>query len=102
MTGYYEALSIGPSHNYYFGRASADVTGFVAYFCLGMSGAFAAVRAQAIQAARRGAEDHSPCTTAVLCRGWLSGGLLSLQDPSRKSRSYRLGPEYERLVTEGT
>lgn len=137
LTGYYEALAVGPSHNYYFGRAEADVTGFIAYFCSGMSEAFAAVRTQAVQAARRGAEDHSPLlrrldprqrrlldlfrrraaattgeiaahlglsprTAAVLCRGWLSGGFLSLQDPSRKSRAYRLGPDYERLVTGGT
>lgn len=44
LNGYYEALSVGPSHNYYFGRAEADVTGFVAYFCQGMADAFTKVR----------------------------------------------------------
>ena len=137
LTEYYEALAAGPSHNYYFGRAEADVTGFVAYFCRGMAEAFAAVRTQAVQAARRGAQDRSPLlrrldprqrrlldlfrrqgtatageiaahlglsprTVAALCRDWLAEGFLSLQDPSRKGRSYRLGSEYERLVTEGT
>lgn len=136
LTGYYEALVIGASHNYYFGRAEADVTGFVAYFCLGMAEVFAAVRAQATQAAQRGAQDRSPLlrhldprqrrlldlfrrqgtatgsevaahlglstrTVATLCREWLAEGFLSLQNPSRKGRSYRLGPEYERLITEG-
>ena len=43
----------------------------------------------------------SPRTVAALCRDWLSEGFLSLQDPSRKSRSYQLGPDYERLVMEG-
>jgi len=44
----------------------------------------------------------SEAFAAVLCHGWLSSNFLSVQDPSRKSRSYRLGPEYERLVTGGT
>ena len=135
LTGYYDALAAGPTHNYYFGRVEADVTGFVAYFCLGMAEAFAAVRTQAVQASRRGAQDRSPLlrqldprqrrlldlfrrqgtatageiaahlglsprTVAVLCRDWLSSDFLALHDPSRKNRSYQLGPDYERLVTE--
>ena len=57
---YYKALETGTSHNYYFGRAKADVTGFVEYFCRGMAEAVTAVRAQAATASRRGAMDHSP------------------------------------------
>ncbi|MBO0699121.1 MAG: Fic family protein, partial [Zavarzinella sp.] len=37
LPGYYAGLSAGPSHNYYFGRAEADVTPFVEYFCVGMA-----------------------------------------------------------------
>lgn len=59
LTGYYEALSVGDSHNYYFGRSESDVTGFISYFCAGMAEAFAAVRVQAAVAARRGAADDS-------------------------------------------
>ena len=51
LAGYYEALTVGPSHNYHLGRAEADVTGF-----------------------------------------------LELKNPSRKSRSYRLGKEFELLI----
>lgn len=47
LEGYYSGLSTGPCHNYYFGRAEADVTPFVSYFCRGMSATFAAVRARA-------------------------------------------------------
>ncbi|RYD32022.1 MAG: Fic family protein [Verrucomicrobiaceae bacterium] len=47
---YYEALSVGPSHNYYMGRAEADVSGFVEYFCRGMADAFLKVRASAEKA----------------------------------------------------
>jgi Fic family protein len=47
LPGYYTALSTGPSHNYYFGRAEADLTPFVAYFCDGMATAFARIRVRA-------------------------------------------------------
>ena len=60
LDGYYAGLSVGPSHNYYFGRAEADVTPFVEYFCVGMADAFAKVRARAEAASRRGEPDQSP------------------------------------------
>lgn len=47
LRGYYAALSVGPSHNYHLGRAEADVSGFVEYFCEGMAEAFAKVLARA-------------------------------------------------------
>ncbi|HUO09884.1 MAG TPA: Fic family protein [Phycisphaerae bacterium] len=59
LGGYYAALTVGPSHNYYLGREEADVTGFVNYFCTGMAEAFAAVRRQAVKAAERGARDRA-------------------------------------------
>ncbi len=59
LQGYYQALAVGESHNYYEGRAEADVTGFVAFFCGGMADSFAAVCAQASKAATRGAVDPS-------------------------------------------
>jgi Fic family protein len=60
INGYYQALVVGASHNYYLGRVEADVTGFVDYFCQGMAEAFSAVRVQAASASRRGALDRSP------------------------------------------
>ena len=56
---YYGGLAVGNSHNYYFGRIEADVTPFVAYFCLGMADAFAAVRARAEAASRENVLDQS-------------------------------------------
>ncbi len=134
LGGYYKALTIGPSHNYYMGRAEAEITPFVAYFCRGMADAFTAVRAQASAASIRGARDDagilrkldpkqrrvlelfrdrgaatsseiaahlglSPRKVSALCRQWVKDGFLALHDPSRKSRSYRLGEAYESLVT---
>ena len=70
LGAYYRALTVGPSHNYYEGRAQADLTGFVAYFCQGMAEAFAAVRAAAVAAEARAAADQS--------------GLLRSLDPRRR------------------
>lgn len=47
LEGYYRAISIGDSHNYYVGRAEADITPWTEYFCLGMAHSFARVRAKA-------------------------------------------------------
>jgi Fic family protein len=47
LAGYYGALTVGLSHNYHMGRAEADVSGFVEYFCKGMAEAFSIVLARA-------------------------------------------------------
>ena len=50
LSGYYAALSVGESHNYYLGREKADVSPFIDYFCKGMADAFTkvCVRAESI------------------------------------------------------
>lgn len=40
LGAYYEAISIGESHNYYMGRAEADITKWVEYFVEGMAVSF--------------------------------------------------------------
>jgi len=60
LSAYYEALTIGPSHNYYLGRGGADITKWVEYFCLGMAESFEQVRKRAEEAAAGGAKDYSP------------------------------------------
>jgi Fic family protein len=40
LGAYYNALSIGSSHNYYEGRADADITPWLAYFIEGMATSF--------------------------------------------------------------
>jgi Fic family protein len=52
---YYEALTIGPSHNYYMGRVNADITKWIAYFIDGMADSFRKVHAQAKLQAEKGA-----------------------------------------------
>ncbi len=59
LGGYYRALTIGPSHNYHFGRAEAEITGFVEYFCVGMADAVQRVQTHAEQALLESATDQS-------------------------------------------
>lgn len=40
LGSYYEAISVGSSHNYYEGRAQADITKWIEYFIEGMAVAF--------------------------------------------------------------
>ncbi|MFM7401396.1 MAG: Fic family protein, partial [Bacteroidota bacterium] len=57
---YYEALTVGPGHNYYEGRAEADITKWVEYFCNGMADSFENVLQRTREAAGNGAADFSP------------------------------------------
>ncbi|MBI4906433.1 MAG: Fic family protein [Acidobacteria bacterium] len=59
LNAYYRALTIGPSHNYYLGRANADITPWVSYFIAGMADAFERVQGQAARASAAGATDQS-------------------------------------------
>lgn len=60
LGGYYEALTVGPGHNYYDGRAEADISKWVEYFCMGMAESFENVRHRAQESAGSGAQDYSP------------------------------------------
>jgi Fic family protein len=60
LGAYYEALTVGPSHNYYMGRAEADITQWVEYFIEGAADSFENVRKRAQEAAGAGVEDSSP------------------------------------------
>ena len=59
LPSYYDALDIGPSHNYYMGRSEADITGWVEYFCVGMEEAFESVQRRAREEAHAGKADKS-------------------------------------------
>ena len=59
LKAYYEALTVGPSHNYHLGRAEADITGWIAYFIEGMATFFEKVHAQAKKESQTGATDRS-------------------------------------------
>ena len=45
LPDYYRNLAVGESHNYCMGRAEADISGWLEYFCRGMASALASARA---------------------------------------------------------
>ena len=59
LPAYYKALSLGPSHNYYLGRAETDITPWVSYFCAGVAESFEAVKRNAEKEALKGADDRA-------------------------------------------
>lgn len=83
LLGYYKAISVGPSHNYYFGRAESDITDWVEYFTEGMVFAFEKVVSQMIASNEKGEKDHSD--------------LMRTLDPKQR-KSLKLFSEYD-IVT---
>ncbi|MFC1842450.1 Fic family protein [Candidatus Dependentiae bacterium] len=53
LSDYYEALTIGPSHNYYVGRAESDITKWVAYFCEGMANAVENIQKRVVKESKK-------------------------------------------------
>jgi Fic family protein len=82
LLAYYRAISIGPSHNYYLGRAEADITGWIEYFCEGVAYAFENVIKQMTSAQNIGEKDHS--------------ALLRTLDP-KQGKGLGLFKEYEQI-----
>jgi Fic family protein len=59
LQNYYAALTVGPSHNYYLGRAEADITPWLEYFLEGMAIACEAAIKHMTDAQARTSPDHS-------------------------------------------
>ena len=59
LQAYYNALSVGSSHNYYFGREKADITSWLDYFCNGMLDSFEKVKTHALLEYHKGSKDKS-------------------------------------------
>jgi Fic family protein len=49
VEAYYNALDVGGHHNYYMGRADADLTGWVEYFAMTLSAVFEAAKQEALK-----------------------------------------------------
>ena len=128
LQGYYDALGTDPHHNYYDGRATADLTPWLDYFLHGMAAVFEMVAREVHRQAaadqpheqallrqldRRGrlvyglfehqneitANDVarvlglSPRQARDLLHAWVEQGWLTVSEPSRKLRRYRLSAE---------
>ena len=55
LEGYYRSLAVHPHHNYYEGRADADLTPWLEYFARTLAGVFTAAKDEALHYALRGA-----------------------------------------------
>lgn len=60
LSAYYHAISVGPSHNYYMGRAESDITQWIEYFCQGAAFSCNKVLESMQHAKHLGRPDHSP------------------------------------------
>lgn len=54
LAGYYHSLAVHPHHNYYEGRAAADLTSWLEYFIKTLTGVFALVKEEALRVAKEG------------------------------------------------
>src|ERR1700730_4019187 len=88
LQDYYEALTVGPSHNYYLGRAAADITKWVAYFVEGMASSFEKVEAQARAEAGRGSSDQTKVLRNLDAR---QRKVLTLFEQSREVTAKEIG-----------
>lgn len=59
LSAYYDAISIGDSHNYYMGRSEADITPWIEYFLEGMIFSFENVLKHMKEAQKTGSTDQS-------------------------------------------
>jgi Fic family protein len=80
LDAYYAALTVGPSHNYYMGRAEADITKWVEYFCDGMAEAFERVKKRALSAASTGVNDLSEALKRLDAKQRKALELFEVQD----------------------
>ena len=54
LDAYYSALDVGGHHNYYMGRADADLTGWLEYFISTLAAVFSAAKNEAVRCAENG------------------------------------------------
>lgn len=54
LDAYYNSLDVGEHHNYYMGRANADLTGWLEYFISTLSSVFSAAKDEAVRCTENG------------------------------------------------
>lgn len=84
LEAYYQAISVGDSHNYYMGRAEADITQWIEYFVHGMAVSFENVLKRMQHVQEQGISDQS--------------GLLRQLDP-RQRRALELFQTFESITS---
>lgn len=85
LNAYYEAISVGESHNYYMGRAEADITQWIEYFTHGMAVSFENVIKYMAQEDQQGSTDHT--------------ALIKKLDPKQR-KALELFQEFETITSQ--
>jgi len=80
LQGYYDALITHPHHNYYEGRADADITPWLAYFLKAMAAVFQAVAGEVRERITANAATTAPFLRQLDRRGRLVLGLFERQE----------------------
>lgn len=94
LAAYYNSLAAHPHHNYYEGRATADLTPWLTYFLNTLAGVFEAARAEAERAAATREQTEPELFRRLDPRARVVLGLL----PSRRGRTYALSAIYRQLI----
>lgn len=132
LSAYYRAFVTHPHHNYYEGRAGADLTSWLEYFVDTLTRVFKLAQAEALRLSERPpltepevlrrldrrarlvlglfaqteritaadvarALGLSERTARNLVGDWVQQGILEIDDPSRRTRAYRLSAVYRQL-----
>lgn len=80
LSGYYDALQVHPSHNYYEGRAFAEMTSWLEYFIKGMAVVFESVAGEARSRAVKPDEKSDQALRKLDRRARIVLGLFSKQE----------------------
>jgi len=80
LQGYYDALVTHPHHNYYEGRADADITPWLTYFLKGMATVFESVAGEVRLSAAPGDEKTDALLRRLDRRGRMVLGLFERQE----------------------
>jgi len=90
LQGYYEALITHPHHNYYEGRADADITPWLTYFLKAMAAVFQAVAGEVRERITANAATTDPFLRQLDRRGRLVLGLFERQEEITASDAARV------------
>lgn len=80
LEGYYRSLAVHPHHNYYEGRAEADLTPWLEYFIKTLAGVFDMVRQEAQRCAQEGLPSEPEAWRRLDRRARLVLGLFAKTD----------------------
>ncbi|MFA4956642.1 MAG: hypothetical protein WC556_06670 [Candidatus Methanoperedens sp.] len=90
LESYYGSLAVHPHHNYYEGRAEADLTQWLEYFA----------KAEQVTTSQVVADlGHSELMERLLLKTWLKGGWFVIANKSNEKRTYGLSEIHRQYIS---